>query len=316
MILKSLTAAVIALPIALSGSLAAQDWPGSSLTLVTHSSPGGGGDVMMRNLSPVIEREFGANTTVDNRVGGSGAVALSWLATQAPADGSVLFSVTPTHLITPMRAQGIPTYEDVTVIARLFLDPTVLYVHNNSPFQTMEEFVEHGRANPRALSIAIGSAGSLDQLVLQNFAETVGIDVRMVPHEGGGDAIVALLGQHVDAVIGEPGQGISHIQNGTLRLLGVFQADRLEAFPDVPTARELGFEVVSNKFRGIFGPPGMDSALVDEIAQTLSGLYDQEPWATYWREGGMTPAFLGPDAFLEDLASSNEELRVFVQASN
>jgi putative tricarboxylic transport membrane protein len=307
-LLASFTLAVTA-----AGSASAQDWPSGQLVLVTHSSAGGGGDVMMRNLAPALESRYDVTVTVDNRVGGSGAVAMSWLANQASPDGNTLFSVTPTHLITPMRADGIPTYEDLTVIARLFLDPTVLYVHDDSPFQTIEEFIAHAQANPRGLSVAIGSAGSLDQLVLQNFEAATDIEVRTVPHEGGGDAIVALLGQHVDAVVGEPGQGITHLQNGTLRLLGVFQAERLEAYPDVPTFQEVGYDVVSNKFRGVFGPPGMDPALVGQIATTLSELYEDEPWRTYWVEGSMTPAFLGPDEFAADLAVSNEELRVFVE---
>jgi len=307
-------AAALALPLALlAGTSTAQEWPSGAVNLVTHSSPGGGGDVMLRNLSRTLEEKFGITTTVENRVGGSGAVAMIWLANQATPDGSTLFSVTPTHLLTPMRAQGIPTYEDVTVIARLFLDPTVLYVHRDSPFQTLEQFISHAQANPRGLSVAIGSAGSLDQMVLQNFERVAGIQVRTVPHEGGGDAIVALLGQHVDAVVGEPGQGITHLQNGTLRLLGVFQDERISAYPDVPTLREAGHDVVSNKFRGIFGPPGMDRALVEKIAATMADLYDNEPWSTYWVEGSMNPAFLGPDAFLENLHLANEELRAFIQ---
>lgn len=313
---KIIGAAALTLPLAISASVVqAQDWPPQSLTLVTHSSAGGGGDVMLRNLGRTLEEKFGITTTVDNRVGGSGAVAMSWLATQAPNDGTVLFSVTPTHLLTPLRAQGIPTYEDITVIARLFLDPTVLFVHDDSPFTTVEEFVEHARANPRGLSVAIGSAGSLDQMVLQNFETAAGIDVRTIPHEGGGDAMVALLGQHVDAVVGEPAQGLSQLENGTVRLLGVFQAERLPDYPDVPTFSEAGVDVVSNKFRGIFGPPNMDPALVAEIAEVLSGLYEDEPWNTYWVGGSMNSAFLGPDAFLEDLAVSNEELRIFVQSA-
>lgn len=307
-------AAALALPFALGAvAVQAQEWPPRAVTLVTHSSPGGGGDVMLRNLSRTLEERFGITATVENRTGGSGAVALTWLANQANPNGTVLFSVTPTHLLTPMRAPGIPTYEDVTVIARLFLDPTVLYVHRDSPFQTVEEFIEHARANPRGLAVAIGSAGSLDQLVLQNFERAAGISVRTVPHEGGGDAIVALLGQHVDAVVGEPGQGLSHLESGTLRLLGVFQEERLLAYPDVPTLQEVGVDVVSNKFRGIFGPPNMDPALVAAIADVLGDLYDNEPWNTYWNSSSMNPAFLGPEEFRANLAAANEELSAFVQ---
>jgi putative tricarboxylic transport membrane protein len=299
-----------------SAASAQAEWPSEQVNLVTHSSAGGGGDVMLRNLARTLETKFGVATTVDNRVGGSGAVAMSWLATQATPDGYTILSVTPTQLITPLRAEGIPTYEDMTPIARLFLDPTTLYVHRDSPFQTAEEFIEHARENPRQISIGIGSAGSLEQLVVQDFEEAAGIDLTLVPHEGGGDAVVALLGQHVDAVAGEPGQGLTHLEDGTLRLLGVFQEERIDDYPDVPTFAELGYPIVSNKFRGLFGPPGMDEQMVNAIASTMEELYEDEPWRTYWSEGSISPAFLGPDEFKAYLGQVNEEMRVFVSELN
>ncbi len=297
-------------------ALAEVEWPTQSVMLVTHSSAGGGGDVMLRNLAPTLEAKFGISTNVDNRVGGSGAVAASWLVNQANPDGYTLKSVTPTQLITPLRSAGIPTYEEMTPIARLFLDPTTLYVHDNSPFQTIEEFLDHARENPRDLSIGIGSAGSLDQLVLQNFTAATEIDARTVPHEGGGDAVVALLGEHVDAVVGEPGQALTHLQDGTLRMLTVFQEERLDTYPDVPTLAELGYEVTSNKFRGIFGPPGMDPEMVEAIATALSELYEDDPWNTYWTEASLSAAFMGPEEFTEYLGVVNEEMREFIEGLN
>ena len=305
-----------ALVLATGPAFADVDWPTESVMLVTHSSAGGGGDVMLRNLAPTLEGAFGISTTVDNRVGGSGAVAATWLVNQANPDGYTLKSVTPTQLITPLRSDGIPTFEEMTPIARLFLDPTTLYVHEESPLETIDDFLDYARENPRDLSIGIGSAGSLDQLVLQNFAEATDIEVRTVPHEGGGDAVVALLGQHVDAVIGEPGQALTHLQDGTLRMLTVFQEERLDSYPDVPTMVETGYDVVSNKFRGIFGPPGMDPEMASAIASRLSELYDEEPWNTYWTEASLSAEFMDPEEFTEYLGSVNEEMREFIEGLN
>ena len=310
---KLILSTVIALPLALP--LAAQEtWPADDVELATHSSSGGGGDIMMRNMGATLENKFNINTMVDNRVGGSGAVALSWLANQAPTDGSAILSVTPTQLITPLRVQGIPNYQDVTPIARLMIDPSVLAIHNDSQFETIEQFIEYARANPRDLTVGIGSAGSLDQLVVQNFATAADIELRIVPHEGGGDAEAALLGQHIDAILGEPGGILTHLKSGNMRMLTVFQEERLEAYPEVPTLQESGYDVVSNKFRGVFGPPGMDPALVEAIGTTLRDLRDDEPWNTYWREGSMTPAYLGHEDFTVFLDKANEEMRAFIES--
>ena len=310
---KIIISTLLALPLALP--VAAQDaWPPEELELVTHSSAGGGGDTMIRNLGRTLEEKFGIDAVYNNRVGGSGAVALSWLANQAPADGSSITSVTPTQLITPLRVEGLPTYQDVTPIARLFTDPSVLVIHGDGQFESIEAFIDYARENPNDLTVGIGSAGSLDQLVVQDFMTAADIEVRIVPHEGGGDAEAALLGQHIDAMIGEPGSILSHLDSGLMRILAVFQEDRLDAYPDVPTLQEAGYNVVSNKFRGIFGAPGMDPELVETIGETLRDLLDDEPWGTYWREGSMTPAYLGHEDFVAFLGDSNEELRVFIES--
>lgn len=310
---KLILSTVIALPLAMP-AVAQDTWPAGDVELVTHSSSGGGGDIMLRNMGRTLDTRFGINTVIDNRVGGSGAVALSWLANRAPTDGSAIMSVTPTQLITPLRVQGIPNYQDVTPIARLMIDPSVLAVHNDSEFATIEEFIEHARANPRDLTVGIGSAGSLDQLVVQNFATAAGIELRIVPHEGGGDAEAALLGQHIDSILGEPGGILTHLDAGNMRMLTVFQEDRLDEYPEVPTLQEVGYDVVSNKFRGVFGPPNMDPELVEAIGTTLRDLRDDEPWNTYWREGSMTPAYLGHEDFVTFLDEANEEMRVFIES--
>ncbi len=308
----ALLSALIAIFVALPTS--AQEWPPADVEVMTHSSPGGGGDRFIRNLVQTLEQNFDVDAVANNRVGGSGAVAATYLVTQAPKDGSVIQAVTPTQLITPIRAPGVPTYQDVTPIARIFVDPSTMYVHRESPFQTIQEFVEYARANPGELTIGIGSAGSLEGLVIAEMQEAADIQVRIVPHEGGGDANVELLGQHLDAAIGEVGDARTQFDNGNFRLLTVFQDDRLEDYPDVPTFKELGYDVVANKFRGVFGPPGMDRATVDAIAETLSGMYDAEPWASYWRDSNMAPAFLGPDEFEAFLDRSNANIKAFLES--
>ncbi len=308
LLLTALLSLIVAMP------ATAQDWPPSKVEVMTHSSPGGGGDRFIRNLVQTLEQNFDVDAVANNRVGGSGAVAATYLVTQAPEDGSVIQAVTPTQLITPIRAPGVPTYQDITPIARIFVDPSTLYVHRNSPFETIDDFLEHARANPGDITIGIGSAGSLEGLVIAEMQEAADIQVRIVPHEGGGDANVELLGQHLDAVIGEVGDARTQLENGDFRLLAVFQDDRLEDYADVPTFKELGYDVVANKFRGVFGPPGMDRATVEAIAETLSGMYDMEPWASYWRDGNMAPAFLGPDEFAAFLDRSNGNIKAFLES--
>jgi len=289
------------------------NWPGSRLTLVTHSSPGGGGDVMGRELGRALERLYGGTVVVENRVGGSGAVAVIYMATRARRDGSILQIITPTHLITPLRTRGVPTHEEMTPVARLLLDPTVIFVRSSSPFQTMEALIAHAKANPGTLTWGFGSAGSLDHLVVEELKEKAEISVTSVPHEGGGDAMLSVMGGHIDVGVGEPSMILPQVRAGNLRILSVLDQQRLEQFPDVPAIGELGYAVSSQKFRGIWGPPGLPEATVDAIADALEAAYDEEPFRTYWQEGGMQRAFLRGPEFAAFLTEANESIRQFLE---
>lgn len=289
-------------------------WPPPNLTLITHSSPGGGGDVLARELARTLDGMFGTTVTIDNRVGGSGAVATVHLARRARPDGSVLQVVTPTQLITQIQSRGIPSFRDVTPIARLVLDPTVLYVRRESPFATIDELIRFARRNPGQLTFGIGSAGSLDHIVIEEVMRAAEIRVRTVPHEGGGDAMISVLGGHIDAGLGEPVKLLPQIRSGNLRVLTFFDDERSADYPDVPAFEELGYEVVSHKFRGVWGPPGMSPSLVDRIAEVLGEAVDTEPFRTYYRSGSMRRAILVGDDFTHFLDEMNSRLSEFMAA--
>jgi hypothetical protein len=181
-------------------------------------------------------------------------------------------------------------------------------------YQEALELIEHARENPRELTVGIGSAGSLDQLVLQQFQDAVGIEVRTVPHEGGGAAVTALLGQHVDAVMGEPGQALAHLQEGTLRMLVVFQESRLDGY-DAPTLQELGYDVVSTKYRGVFGPPDVPPETVAAIEEALQQIYDVEPFKSYYENASLEPVFMGHEEFVRLLLRHQPDLASRVTVS-
>lgn len=290
-------------------------WPPSRLTLITHSSPGGGGDIMARELGRTLERLHGTTVVVENRVGGSGAVAMVYLERRAPRDGSTLQVITPTHLITPLRIRGVPSYRDMTPVAGLVMDPTVIFVRSDSRFHGMSDMVAYARQHPGALKWGIGSAGSLDHLVVEEIKEKAGISVASVPHEGGGDAMLSVLGGHIDAGIGEPIKVLGQVRAGNIRILSVFDTVRLAEFPDVPAIGELGYEMQSRKFRGVWGPPGLPPGLVDAIADVLVIASGEEPFLTYRRDGGMIPEFRRGSEFGAFLTEANAFVERFVQRS-
>lgn len=309
---RLITTAALGAVLAAGSAFAQDDWPTGDVLFVTHSSPGGGSDVLARAICRALQDTTQHACTVENHTGGSGAVALLYMANNAETDGHTLMTVTPTQIITPLRSEGIPNYEQMTPIARLFMDPALLYVREESPYQSADDMMEALADDPGQITWGIGSAGSLDQLVIQQTEEAAGVDVRIVPHEGGGDAKTAVLGGHVDAALGEPAELVSQIDSGDVRVLATYTEERLGILPDVPTMMELGYDVASTKFRGVFGPPGLSDAMVARVAGRLEQLYDAETFKEYYVPGALQPAFISGDEFVEFLGGSNERIAAFL----
>lgn len=133
-----------ALTLAASLPATAQDYPVDTVTLITHSSPGGGSDVFLRELSRHLAPILGVNVVVENVTGGSGANAMARLA-QAPADGSVFYATTPTFIYTTLLSDVEYGYDDLEPLVIFFIDPEVIYTAADSEFETFEDVIQHAR---------------------------------------------------------------------------------------------------------------------------------------------------------------------------
>ena len=127
----------------------AAEYPHETVTLITHSSPGGGSDLFLRTMVKYLGPQMGVNFVVENVRGGSGAKAMAKLAT-SPADGSIFYASTPTFLQTPMLGKTEYTYRDLEPMVNVFLDPMVAYTRVDSPFKNLADAVEYAKANPGA----------------------------------------------------------------------------------------------------------------------------------------------------------------------
>jgi putative tricarboxylic transport membrane protein len=234
---------ILALILGHSFSSYAQDYPVDTITILTHSRPGGGSDVFLRELSRYLGPELGANIIVKNVTGGSGASAIAELSRAKP-DGSKFYATTPTFIYTSLLSQPAYTYQDVDPLVNLFFDPELIYTAANSPFQTLEDVLNKAR-NSRGLWGA-ANPGSMERQSLEQLKLATGLNAAVISHEGGGDLIINVL-------------------NGTLDIGDT----RLAQFPEIPTVQELGYEVVVRKFRGIAAPKGLAPELILQWEQAI-----------------------------------------------
>ncbi len=280
---------------ALSAWAQAVDYPVSRVTLVTHSSPGGGTDVFLRDLTKYLPAALKANFAVENIRGGSGATAVAHVAKAAP-DGSVFYGTTPTYIQTTLLSKPAVGYDALDPIAIVFLDPEVIYTRADSPFKTLAEVVAHAKANPGKSRWGASNPASLERIAMERLARAGGVKVPIVSHEGGGDQMIGVLNGTYDIGIGEIQELQSQLEAGKIRLLATLSENRLSGLPNLPTAKEQGLNVVVRKFRGIAGPKGVPDNVAKLWEDAFRKVLANPAYKTEYTKDNLTPVMLGREA--------------------
>ncbi|MDB5526598.1 MAG: hypothetical protein JWM58_4361 [Rhizobium sp.] len=293
----------------LSGQIASAEplpYPAKVVTLVTHSSPGGGSDVFLREMSKYLSKYIDATFIIENVQGGSGAKAMARVAT-SPADGSVFYATTPTYIYTSLMSKPQNTYKDLEPLVNLFADSEVIYTRTDGPYKTLMEVIDHAKKERGRWGAA--NPASLERQAAEQLKRAAGVTPAIVTHEGGGDMMLNVLNGTLDIGIGEIQELRSQLDAGKITLLATFNPERIAEKPDVPTVRELGFDVSLVKFRGLAGPIGIPEstkAIWDEAMKNL--LADPDYQKAYTAEV-LVPQFIGHkdyQAFINNFATTTE----------
>src|SRR5687768_10753541 len=222
---KAVMALLSIAALALAGPAAAQSYPVPNVTLVTHSSPGGGSDVFLRTLIKHLQPKMGVNFAVENVSGGSGARAVAKVA-QSPADGSVLYATTPTYIQTTLLSKPQYGYDSLAPVVTVFFDPEVIYTRSQSPFKSLKEAIAAGKQSGKARWGAANPA-SLERIAMERMNRLTQAKAAIVPHEGGRDMMLNVLNGTYDIGIGEIQELRSQLDSGQVRLLAVLTEERL-----------------------------------------------------------------------------------------
>lgn len=252
----------------------------SKLTIVAPAAPGGGWDGFSREAQAVM-RESGivTNPQVVNIPGAGGTIGLSQFAQEVGREDMLL--TTGGVMVGAIElAENEESFDDVTPIARLADDYSVLVVPADSPFQTLEDFLVAWETNPGENSISGGSLGSIDHLLSGLLAQARGIkpsDVNYIAYSGGGEALNSLLAHTTAAGISGYNEVKDQIEAGTLRALGISSEKRLEG-DDVPTFMEQGVDVSMSNWRGFVAPPGISEEAKQELMDIVAELQEDPAW--------------------------------------
>jgi len=283
-----------ALTLPLLGSLlvpAHADYPVDTVRLVTHSSPGAGTDVFLRQLATRLGPIMGVNFVVENITGGGGAKAMAAVAA-GPKDGSLFYGSTPTYINTSLLSKPDVTYQDLQPIVNLFYDPQTIFVRSDSPYKTLVDAVEDAKARPNQVVVAVSTPGSLDRQVMEQLKTVTGAEFIVLTHEGGGDGVLSVLNGTAQVGVGEIAELRGQVDAGAMRIITTYTDDRVNVLPDVPTAKELGIEMVVNKFRGIVGARDLPPEVITAWEEGVQKLFQDPEFIAWYQAEGLQPGYL------------------------
>ena len=304
---KYARALAVLLAVTLPCAVLAQDYPVRPITMLCWSEPGSPVDLFARAMSKLLTKELGQNVVVENRTGADGIIMINQML-KAPPDGYTIAANTLTLASLFSEPTANFKIDDLQMIARSQIDPYGLVVPTSIPFKTIDEFVKHARQNPGKFNIGGPFQMGAHRVAWEAFAEAAKIKVNWIAYRGGGPTLLAVAGGHVDGAATNPGNVKPYIISGKVRVLAVSSEKRLADFPDVPTYKERGWNVVRYQWRGIMGRSGLPKPVLDKLTGAIQKSQQTAEWKAYLEQVTQLDGFQGPDEFRALLVKDVQEL--------
>lgn len=278
--------------------------PNRTIEFMVHSGPGAGNDVFARAVQGLLEKTKLAPQTIQvvNKTGGGGLVAMSYL-NEKKGETHLLAVFTSVWFVNPqIRKKAKVTMQELTPLARLILEPSVMTVRADSPYKTAKDFFEAAKASPGKLKQSGGSLSGRDNTTRHLLMKATGAEWQFISMKSGGERVAALLGGHVDMYIMEPAEANEQIRAGKVRVLATLMNKRIPTLPNVPTIREQGYDVPEvPQARGFVGPPGMASDVRQYYVNLFTKMHATPEWQGFVKENQYEDGFLtgqGLDKFV------------------
>ena len=286
-----------------TGPAFAQDaYPSHAITVINPFPPGGASDVVTRPLAAVLEPIVKQPIVIDTKAGAAGAVGAQ-VAAAAKPDGYTLLS----HITSISGFAEVDklfgrtpkfTRADFIPLARFVADPCVLIVNDQQPYKTLKEFTDDAKKRPDEIIFSSsGLYGALHIPMALYMKAAGGLKLRHLPTNGGGPALTALLGNNSQALVSSVSACLSQIKAGKAKPLALFGANRSKALPDVPTMKELGYNVEYYLWVGMFAPKGTPQTAITYLRNVLKQAAATEQFKTAMTNLGQDVEYLDQPEF-------------------
>ena len=292
---------------------AQEKYPSKPVNLIVGYPAGGTTDLSARALASAAGKTLGQPVVILNKPGGASSVAVAFLKNEKP-DGYTI-GILPSGAVLSQHMRKVPydSAKDFTPIMQYAVFLYALVVRADSPWKTYKDFLEYAKANPGKIRYGTGGSGTPQHLVMERLAVKENIKWTHIPFQGGGPAVTALLGGHLEACPGTS-EWRPHVEAGSLRLLAAFGEKRMMDFPNVPTLLDLGYDIIAPSLLCIVGPKGVSPQIVGTLHGAFKKAMEDPAFIHVCKQGDLPLIHRGPEELAKHLVQMNEEVEDLIQS--
>ena len=287
-------------------------YPEKPMTNLVWGAPGSATDILARTLAAFSEKDFGQQIQILNKPGGNGIVSMTYLLGK-PADGYT--SILVTNSMIPVLLKGTQSFnlDSFDFVIRIVTDPLLLAVKKESPYKTLEEFVQAAKKNPGNMKVSGSLRGGVYEQTAFELMQSAAIKLNYIPYQGGSEAVVAAMGGHVDAVICVFSPMLGLVKSGDLRLLASSSTEP-ETDLKIPTFLEKKLNVTTAMWRGIAVKKGTPPEILEKIHATFRKQILSPEWKEkYILKYDQRPGYLGPADFNKAMKNEEKSTKEFLK---
>jgi tripartite-type tricarboxylate transporter receptor subunit TctC len=293
---------------------AGDDFPrkGKPIELVVAFSSGGAVDTAARLVQPILEKELGTNVEVINKPGAGGQIGYTELTSAKPDGYTIGATGSPSVVVSPLDpARGAKyTRDSFQPLGRQVIDPTVIAVQPDSPYQTLKDLLDAAKANPKSMTASTTGLQTGEHFALAQMQEATGAEFAPVHFsEGASQATTAFLGKHVDILVANVSDVTDLSKQGKARVLGVMTSERAPSLPDVPTFKESGYELEAGTVRGYSAPAGLPDAVAEKLEAALKKAIEDPTVVQKMEDLGLQTSYMPADEYKQFWAGQEEDFK-------
>ncbi|GEA17095.1 MAG: hypothetical protein PWR22_710 [Moorella sp. (in: firmicutes)] len=285
---------------------ATADYPEQPITYIIPFNPGGQSDIEARRQQPYLEKDLGVKVNITYKPGGGGATGWAELVLAKP-DGYTLCGFNIPHIILQPMERGNTGYktEDIVPVAVFQATPIGLAVPKDSQFKTLDDFIKYAKDNPNKVTITGSGTYTGHHITYLQLQKLAGIKMTYVPTTGAAPAVQNLLGGHVQAMLGNSNDLVQH--QDKIRVLAMASEKRFAALPNVPTFKELGYNIIESIDRGVAVPPKTPPEIIKRLEKAFLAIANNEEVKNQQIKQGFVPVSMGHDEAVKYIKTKTDE---------